>query len=397
MSGEGPLAGPPPPPFGDFGGPPGEHPGLHVRNAAAPPAAAALRGLEPSRALGEALARQLRAAPGTLLTFQAPADARRLGASSDADPLVAGSAVAALRDASGQWRVAVRTEPPAGAPWWLWAALAEALLLLPLALLFAYTLAAPTRRLAAAARAAGQAAGAAPLAVEGPAELRAATSAFNALQERLGRLVQERTHMVAAIAHDLRTPLTRLAFRVDDLPAPLGDKVRADVAEMTAMIAAALDFIRERAVQGQFERLDMRSLVERVVEEQSDLGHDVTLEPGPPLTVSGVPLALRRMLVNLVENARKYGERARLRLAVSDGRCELQVDDDGPGIPEALQAQVFDPFYRIEGSRNRRTGGAGLGLATVRAVVREHDGEIRLANRAGGGLRVSVLLPLTAR
>src|SRR5262249_43444539 len=228
------------------------------------------------------------------------------------------------------------------------------------------------RRLARAAGSASQALGGAPLAPEGPDEVRAATVGFNALQERMGRLVQERTHMVAAIAHDLRTPLTRLAFRLDDLPPPLGDSVRADIAEMTSMISAALDFIRDRSVQGQFERVDIRSLVERVVEEQSDLGYDVTLEPGAPLTIEGVPLALRRMVVNLVDNARKYGERARLRLTSHDGVCELQVDDDGPGIPETLQSQVFEPFYRVEGSRNRRTGGIGLGLASVRAVVQEH-------------------------
>jgi two-component system OmpR family sensor kinase len=232
------------------------------------------------------------------------------------------------------------------------------------------------------------------LAQEGPDEVRAALDCFNAMQGRLCKLIQERTQMVGAIAHDLRTPLTRLAFRLDDLPAPLGDKARADIEEMKLMISAALDFIRERSVTGEIEKLDLRSLVERVVDEQGDLGHDVALEPGSPLTIEGVPLELRRMVANLVENALKYGARARLRLSTHGGQCHLQIEDDGPGIPESLQSQVFNPFFRIEASRNRQTGGTGLGLTAVRAIVIEHNGEVRLANRKAGGLRVTVLLPL---
>jgi two-component system, OmpR family, sensor kinase len=278
---------------------------------------------------------------------------------------------------------------------WALSLLVEAIVLLPLVLFFAHTLSAPLRRLADAARVGGQGTPTAPLPPEGPQEVRAALECFNAMQERLNKLIRERTNMVGAIAHDLRTPLTRLAFRLDDLPSPLGEKVRSDIEEMKSMLSAALDFIRERSVTGQPERLDFRSLVERVVDEQSDLGHDVTLEPGSPLTIEGVPLALRRVVANVVENALKYGQRARLRLSSDDGHCFLQIDDDGPGIPENLQSQVFDPFFRIEPSRNRQTGGIGLGLTAVRAIVVEHQGEVRLANRKGGGLKVTVQLPLT--
>jgi two-component system OmpR family sensor kinase len=277
---------------------------------------------------------------------------------------------------------------------WLLAWVIEATVLVPLVLLFARAIADPLRRLAAAARAGGQGSVTAPLPQEGPDEVRGAIEGFNAVQARLNRLVQERTQMVGAMAHDLRTPLTRLAFRLDDLPAPLSDKVRADIDEMKSMISAALDFIRDRSVTGEIERLDFRSLVERVADEHADQGHDVCFEPGSPLIIDGIPLALRRMVGNLVDNALKYGGKARLNLCSRADRCQLQIEDDGPGIPENLQSQVFDPFFRIEGSRNRQTGGTGLGLTAVRAIVTEHGGEVQLANRREGGLAVTVRLPL---
>lgn len=267
-------------------------------------------------------------------------------------------------------------------------------LMLPLAWLFARALAAPLRRFALGAQRLGRDPGAPPLPSEGPREMRAAVDAFNTMQARVNRLLQERTQMVAAIAHDLRTPLTRLAFRLESLPAPLVDKVNADIDEMKAMISAALDFIRDRAMVGTRERVDLRLLLERIVDDQSDLGQDVTLDPGPPVILEGVPLALRRMVVNIVENALKYGARARLRLQVREGAAIVEVDDDGPGIPENRQQQVFEPFFRLEASRNRDTGGIGLGLATVRAIVNDHGGEIALGNRSGGGLRVTISLPL---
>jgi two-component system OmpR family sensor kinase len=208
-------------------------------------------------------------------------------------------------------------------------------------------------------------------------------------------MLRERTLMFGAIAHDLRTPLTRLAFRLEDLPEPLNQKVAADLQEMKTMITAALEFIRERGTAGPRERLDLRSLLDRIVDELTDLGHDVSFNAGTPVILQGEPLALRRMLVNLVENAVKYGARARLRLQVEGGSAVVEIDDDGPGIPQAFQEQVFEPFFRLENSRNRDTGGIGLGLATARAIALDHGGEITLANRSGGGLRVTVRLPMT--
>ena len=200
--------------------------------------------------------------------------------------------------------------------------------------------------------------------------------------------------MIGAIAHDLRTPLTRLAFRLEALEAPLKDKVEADIQEMRQMIAATLDFARDRALGGTRQRLDFRLLVESVADDQSDVGHDVSLQGGEPVTIEGDPVALRRVVVNLVDNALKYGERARLRLCVGHQECTLQIDDDGPGIPPTMQQRVFEPFFRSEASRNRDTGGIGLGLTTVRAIVLDHGGSISLNNRKDGGLRVELRLPL---
>jgi two-component system OmpR family sensor kinase len=265
--------------------------------------------------------------------------------------------------------------------------------LLPLAWLFAHTLSAPISRFAEAAVRLGRDGSGSMVPREGPAEMLLAVDSFNAMQARLNRMLQERTYMVAAIAHDLRTPLTRLAFRLDDLPRPLAEKVNADIQEMKSMISTALDFIRDRSLNTTREQLDFRLLVESIVDDHRDLEHDVMLELGRPITLHGNRISLRRLVSNLLDNALKYGNRARLRLRVEQDSCLLEVDDDGPGIPEQMQQRVFDPFFRIETSRNRDTGGVGLGLASVQAIVLDHGGEITLSNRRGGGLRVTVWLP----
>lgn len=305
--------------------------------------------------------------------------------------------IAAVQRDSGEWRVMesiVEGFPNAFERQALWLFAIGAVTLLPVSWLFARALAAPIRRFSDGARRLGTDPHAPALERQGPAEMLNAIDSFNAMQGRVTRLLQERSHMIGAIAHDLRTPLMRLAFRLDSLESPLREKVEADIGEMKAMISAALDFVRDQAAVGARERLDLRLLVESVVDDQSDVGHDVTLAGGEPITVLGDPLSLRRMVVNLVDNALKYGARARLRLKVSGAQCLLEVDDDGPGIPESLQARVFEPFFRTETSRNRDTGGIGLGLTTVRAVVLDHGGDIELRNRKDGGLRVVVSLPL---
>jgi two-component system OmpR family sensor kinase len=309
-----------------------------------------------------------------------------------------GGSVVALRQADGRWRVAtVPVEPfPTVLQQQIFLLLALGLLvLLPVAFLFARALAAPIRRFSEAAQRLGGDTSAPPVPREGPPEMRQAVDSFNAMQARINRLLQERTQMIAAIAHDLRTPLTRLTFRLDGLPSPLAEKVDSDIQEMKTMISAALDFIRDRSLGVHRQRLDVRLLVESVVDDLTDIGHDVTVQPGAAITLEGDPVALRRAVVNLVENGLKYGQRVRLRLRTIGDGCILEVDDDGPGIPEPMQQQVFEPFFRLEASRNRDTGGIGLGLATVRAIVLDHGGTVVLRNRKEGGLRAVVNLPAT--
>ncbi|WP_454833041.1 ATP-binding protein [Pseudoxanthomonas wuyuanensis] len=264
---------------------------------------------------------------------------------------------------------------------------------LPMAWWFSRALSAPIRRFADAADRLGQNPDSPALPRSGPPELVQAADSFNAMQARLNRLLNERTHMVAAIAHDLRTPLARLAFRLDGVPPALREKAAADIEEMKAMIAAALDFIRDHSRAGLREPLDFRLLVESVVDDLIDTGHEVTFEPGASVVLSGDPLALRRMVMNLVENALKYGQRARLSLAAEGSGCRLRIDDDGPGIDPTQREQLFMPFFRGEASRNRDTGGIGLGLSAAHSIALAHGGEIGLDNRTEGGLRVTVLLP----
>ena len=291
-----------------------------------------------------------------------------------------------------------RPPPEAGVPLsrLVWVALLGLIAVLPLGWLLAASVADWLARLGESARQLGSSQRhAAPLPVDGATELRTAAQAFNEMQARVERQLQDRTQMVGAMAHDLRTPLTRLAFRLEELNEPLRSRVDADMREINMMISAAMEFIRDQSHPRNHERLDMRLLVESVADDLVDMGHDVQVEAGSPITLTGDALAIKRMVSNLLDNALKYGRSARVRLSTGDaGLCQLQIDDNGPGIPEALLTRVFEPFFRVEASRSRETGGMGLGLAAVRAIVADHGGSIVLANRKNGGLRVMVQLPL---
>lgn len=278
----------------------------------------------------------------------------------------------------------------------LWLLALGALLLVPLAWFFARALATPIRRFAQAAHRVGADPQAAALPLDGPAELRDAAASFNLMQARIQRLLEERTEMIAAIAHDLRTPLTRLSFRLAALPETAQRKAAADIEEMTSMISRTLDFCRQRAGALARDPLDFRLLVEAVVDDYVDTGAPVSLAPSGPVVVYVDAVAMRRAIGNLVDNALKYGERARLAIDIQPRHVGLTVDDDGPGIPEELQARALRPFTRLESSRGRETGGVGLGLTVVRATVLDHGGDLILSNRPEGGLRVRIELPRSA-
>lgn len=201
--------------------------------------------------------------------------------------------------------------------------------------------------------------------------------------------------MVAAISHDLGTPITRMRLRAEFVEDDDQKKrMLADLDDMERMVKAALSFTRDEATCEPRTSVDLRTLLQRVCDDVSDTGHEIDLMAGEvPVPYACRPAALRRALTNLVENAAKYGKRARVSLRGTARTAIVRIDDDGPGIPEDLREQAFKPFGRLESSRSRETGGTGLGLTVARTIIRAHGGEIALTNRPEGGLRVDVTLP----
>jgi len=305
-----------------------------------------------------------------------------------------------VRRPDGQWTALKMVESGLLATWQrrvVVGFILSAFCLAPVAFLFARRLARPISAFAKAAERLGRDPGAPPLELRGPAELRTAIEAFNQMQERIRRYVQDRTSMVGAVAHDLRTPLTRLRFRIESVPEALRQKLAADLDEMEAMIAATLAFVRDANNAGPRQRLDLSALVQTAVDDLAETGAKVALDPAHQeiaVIVEGDGIGLRRMVANLIDNSLKFGRSAKARVYQQDGEAVIEIDDDGPGLPLHELEAVFEPFHRGEPSRSRETGGAGLGLAVVRSVARAHGGDAHLTNLPGGGLRARVRLPL---
>jgi signal transduction histidine kinase len=252
----------------------------------------------------------------------------------------------------------------------------------------------PMADLAAAAERLGRGEALPPVPERGPEDVRQTTRAFNRMHGRLQRFVQDRTRMLAAISHDLRTPLTSLRLRaefVDD--EETRTKILETLDEMERMTEATLAFAREEARREDTRTVELAALVESLCEDLRDLDMDVTYHGPPSLLYPCRSVSLKRAARNLIENAVTYGERARVTLARADQEVSIAIEDDGPGIPEADFERVFAPFVRLEESRSEETGGIGLGMAIARSIVRGHGGDITLANRAEGGLRVTIRLP----
>lgn len=262
------------------------------------------------------------------------------------------------------------------------------------AYIFARRLASPLASFAEAAERLGRDPRAPPLDIRGSSEIVAATRAFNDMQQRLRRYVEDRTAMVGAIAHDLRTPLTRLRFRIEAAPEELRGKMSSDLDEMEAMISATLAFVRDATQASHRTKLELSSLLESLVDELAETGKQARVDHAEKVVLEGDPISLKRMFANLIENAIKYGGQARVRVYADGPSAVVEIEDDGPGVPVAELERVFEPFYRREPSRSRETGGIGLGLAVVRTVARAHGGDAELQNRKGGGLTARVRLPL---
>lgn len=311
------------------------------------------------------------------------------------DVVIIGDFVAALKQPDGRW---IEIQPDHGFEPWRWFVLIwlvfSAIAVAPFAWALAHRLAKPIGAFAAAAERLGRDPRAAPLQLNGPVEIAEAAHAFNQMQARLNRYVDDRAIVIAAIAHDLRTPLMRLGLRIEAAPESLRETCEADIREMQAMISAAMTYVRDTSTPGVRRPLDLRSLAETVVDDLSDRGEAVTLGMGDPVVLDGNPVALKAMLSNLVCNAVKYAGGAEVSLGLDDGNAVIEVRDEGPGIPDEDLERVFEPFFRGERSRNRDTGGIGLGLASARAVARAHGGDVTLKNRQSGGLLARVTLPV---
>ncbi len=308
-----------------------------------------------------------------------------------------------LKTPDGAWLdVGLAVEPPR--PWhsptFLMAFLLMTVAAAGLTLWAVRRLTAPVATLAAAAEALGRDVNAPPLPENGPTEVATAAAAFNTMAARIRRFVQDRTELLTAIGHDLRTPITRLKLRAEFID---DDEQRAkiltDLEELEAMVSATLAFGRDVRSGEPVSPIDLAELLRTVLDEAGDarpeaadrLGYE-----GPAhLTVRARPLPLKRALANLVGNAVIYGGSARVRLVPpADGTATIEIEDDGPGIPPEELDRVFEPFHRGEPSRSRETGGVGLGLPIARNILRAHGGDLVLANRPAGGVKATVTLPV---
>jgi signal transduction histidine kinase len=306
--------------------------------------------------------------------------------------------------ANGQWLLVVTNldPPPASDPVatefsavslvaWLVLSLAVATLLSVVA---ARRVVQPLSELSAAVDLLGPSGDDPPVSPHGPREIEGIIRAFNRMRERLHRFSEDRTRMMAAMSHDLRTPLTRLRIRIEMAPG-LEDrqKMLEELDMMTGMVESILSFTRDDAKQESRSLVDLSALVEGICEDAADADENVTFSGPREVTMSCRPTAIRRAISNLVDNAIKYGGKADVTLAAGAGRVAILVEDEGPGIPRSEREKVFEPFYRIGSARDPSTGGVGLGLSVTRSILWEHGGDISLGARKGGGLSVRVELP----
>jgi len=263
-----------------------------------------------------------------------------------------------------------------------------------LAYLVARMTTSPLKKLAQAAKNLGNDINHPPLKLTGVSEIRQASAAFNAMQARIRQYIAQRTEMLAAITHDLQTPLTRLRLRLEKVSdRELQQRLIGDLSAMQEMVREGLDLARSTDTNETMQALDLDSLLDSVCADATDAGQDVTLQGRLTMRAFGRPMGLRRCLVNLIDNAVKYGHDARVTVDRTKGAARIRIRDSGPGIDAAELARVFEPFYRIESSRSRESGGTGLGLTIARNIAEQHGGTIALANHPEGGLEVTLMLP----
>ena len=314
-------------------------------------------------------------------------------------PVVDGEFLAALRLGPNRWVTVRPLQDPILSRWQrrvaLWFVVSFAAVA-PLGYLFSRRLAAPLAELADTADRLGRDASTPVRLAAGTPEVRRLATAFAGMQARLQRHVDDRTAMVGAISHDLRTPLARLRFKLERAPPALKSSMQRDLGQTEDMLDSVLLFIRDASEPDVREVADLRSIVECVVDDAALVGGDATLDPGEDAAVEVDILSVQRVVSNLVENALKYGGLARVRLLSMVGEAVLEVTDAGPGLPDVELEKVFQPFYRSEAGRQASAKGIGLGLSVSRSIARAHGGDITLRN-TGVGLVAELRLPLAVQ
>ena len=254
----------------------------------------------------------------------------------------------------------------------------------------------PLEHLSGAADRMGRGETVSPIAEAGPADLRETIRAFNQMQDRLHRMMTDRTRMLAALGHDLRTPITSLKLQTEFIEDDdLRDRMQRQLNDMHQMAESALNFARDASDGEAARQTDITALVESLIDDMEGINTAVSFVGETRITTRCRPVALGRAIRNLIQNAVNYGGQAIVDVSDAGDHIEITIDDNGPGIPEADLARVFDAFERLDDARNKDSGGTGLGLTIARTIARSHGGDVTLTNREAGGLRARITLPAT--
>lgn len=297
----------------------------------------------------------------------------------------------------GEW-VNFATDIPESNPFWsptsIMSLISMGIAVIILSIWVVRRLTIPLRSFAYAARRLGKDFKAPPMLETGPLEVQEAAKAFNEMQARLQKLIENRTLMLAAISHDLRTPITLMRLR-SELVEDVTDrqKMLETLDEMEHMISLTLEFAKQESENEERKNVDISSLVESICIDMEDAGNDVCFEPEDRILYECAPIGMKRVINNLINNAIKYGDCAKVAIIENATDVQIVISDKGPGIPEDQHQKVLQPFYRCEASRNRDTGGVGLGLSIAQSIIEAHGGELILSNLKEGGLEAKLLLP----
>ncbi|MCV3243444.1 ATP-binding protein [Mesorhizobium sp. ZC-5] len=297
----------------------------------------------------------------------------------------------------GSWLSSISALQPSNRRLWRWLIpmAASGILVLIVVAIVVHRITRPLSELAHAAERIGRGEDVHRLRAKGPVEVRDTMTAFNIMQQRLTQFVRDRTQMLAAVSHDIRTPLTSLRLRVEMVDdGELRTAMVRTIDEMRQMIEATLNFARDDANDEEARSVDLVALLEAAADDLAANGHQISVPVSDRVPIRCHPLQLKRAVTNLLDNALRYGGGAEIGVNVVEDIIIITIDDNGPGIAESELTAVFDPFVRLDNSRSTETGGVGLGLATARSIVKSHGGDLTLLNRPIGGLRAQIRLPV---